>query len=187
MPNIIDIIIHQPQAPYSAQTFVVLDAMPQLVYERTGNALTSHDDGLYDFLGIEPGSRGAFAGREFDLALTDGTTYQCRGQVWSVGAPKGLEPVRQVGIGTIETLNRCYVFSGAYISVAKVNAWLATNAPSTDYDKYNEQRRWWKHVLPTLRIVRNRKRAALLRRRGVDIKWEPRVDAWTWRREGVPA
>lgn len=183
MPNIIDVIIHQPQAPYSAQTFVVLDAMPKRVYARDGHRLTSHDDGLYDFLNEAPGSRDAFAGAKFDLQLTDGSTLHCDGQVWAVGAPKGMEPVRQVGIGTIETLNRCYVFSGAYISVEKLDAWLAANPPSADYDKYDEQKRWWRHVLPTLRIVRNRKRAARLRRRGVDIKWEPRVRAWTWRLE----
>jgi len=187
MPSIIDVIIHQPKAPYSAQIFVVLDVMPALIYERDGNRLTSNDDGLYDFLAIEPGTSGAFAGRKFELKLADGTTYECRGQVWSVGPIKGLEALRNVGIGTVEGLRRCNVFSGAYISAAKLDAWLEVNAPSTEYDKYDERAQWWKHVRPTLRIVRNRKRAARLRKRGEAISWEPRLNSWAWKRREARA
>lgn len=180
-PQILDVIVQR----WYDQTFyyVVVDRPIEVVYERRGNELTGRHGDFYDFLGIAPGSSGAFGGRKFDVTLTDGSKFHCHGQVWACGAPEELRgKTLSIGACTLAELQRCYVFFGSHVLKETLDAWLANNEPSTDYYKYDEQRKWWREVLPTLRIVRNRRRARLLRQRGESIKWEPRVDAWTWSR-----
>jgi hypothetical protein len=135
MPNIIDIIKHETRDGY-VQTFLVLDTLPKWAYQRDGNSLIAHDDGFYDFLKIEPGSKDAFAGRKFTIELVDGTPFECHGQVWACGG-KADEPLIQLGVGTIESLSQCYVFSSAMVVKSKVDAWLAANTPSNRYYKYD--------------------------------------------------
>jgi hypothetical protein len=132
-------VIAKPYAEWSKTIcyYLVVDRMPARVYERTGNTLVSHDDGIYDFLAIERGTKDAFGGREFDIALADGTVYHATGDVWSVAPPKDIEPTVSVGISTLEKLQQCYVFSGASVSIAKLQAWLDANTASNDYYKYD--------------------------------------------------
>ncbi|QKZ05858.1 hypothetical protein [Pseudomonas eucalypticola] len=167
MPKIIDVII-TPQN----QTFLLLDQMPSLVYVRNGSLLTANDGGFYDFMKIVPGSKDAFAGRAFTIRLADGSDFECTGQVWSCGGSPGVQTL-QVGVGTIESLSRCYVFSSATVDVALINEWLAENKPSRRYYKYDKREtveywdalwrreKWGDKVSPA--------RARTLRKRGVTI------------------
>jgi hypothetical protein len=135
--QIIDVIVTYSQyAPERPHYSVIVDRSPLWIYAKEENRLTAHDSGFYDFLSISPGTTKAFGGREFNISLTDGTTYRCKGQVWACGSSTA-EPVVYIGIGTIERLKECYVFSSAYLSKAKLDAWLATNKPSRNYHKYD--------------------------------------------------
>lgn len=164
---------------------VLVSRLPDYVYVKDGIRLTAHDSGFYDFLGISAGSKDAFGGRKFDIRLSDGTTYHCSGQVWACGSSAS-EPVVNVGIGTVEDLHKCYVFSGGYISKAKLDAWLATNKPSRNYYKYDPTQtiEWLdqfhaKHHYAADRTV-CAKRARKLRRRGVTIRIEPGTGKRSW-------
>jgi hypothetical protein len=72
--------------------------------------------------------------------MKDGTAIHAHGQWWDghhqENAP---EPIVQVGIGTLENLTRCYVYSGGRVSKKKLDAWLASNASSSDYYKYDKR------------------------------------------------
>ncbi|MDD0837872.1 hypothetical protein PSQ40_04740 [Curvibacter sp. HBC61] len=179
--QIIDVIKHKNA--YGYQWFVVVDRMPKRVYTRTGNMLVSNDSGFYDFLAIEGGTK-AFGGRKFSIQLDDGSTFECHGQVWSCGAPKGTEPTVQLGIGTIERLRDCYVFSGASVSKARLQEWLDANEPSTDYRKYDrrETEEYWLEVLeacPSLKKQVSAQRARALKRRGVLIFKDGSARFWS--------
>lgn len=178
-----------------AHYYVVNDEPVKYVYTRSplvsGDGFWSRGAGssmfigrcgdYFDFLSGTDRSGDAFGGRKFEIELDDGSKFPCNGDVWSCAPPKGFEPATiQVGVATLSQLNDCYVFFSGNISKSALEKWLSENEPSTDYYKYDEKRRWWRDVLPTLRIVRNRRRAALLRKRGTGIRWEPRIDAWTW-------
>lgn len=157
--------------------YVVVDRAPKLVYQREGNRLTAHDSGFYDFMAIENGSRGAFAGREFSITLTDGSAIQCVGQVWSCGPFDGIDAV-QVGVATLASLEQCYVFSAGYLAREKLAAWLAENKPSGDYYKYDprETLAWQDKIYrdyPNLDQQVSPKRARKLRKRGVTIRRHP--------------
>lgn len=179
--RILDVIARQQPYGGSTSYYLVIDRSPVRVYERTGNMLVSHDSGFYDFLGIKPGSKGAFGGREFDIKLTDGSTYHCDGQVWACGRPEGVEPTVEVGVSTLEHLRNCYVFCGASVSRALLEQWLAANTPSNRYYKYDRgqsvealERRWDSGNRPVCA-----KRARKLRRRGVKV-WTDADGRRTW-------
>ncbi|WP_426269193.1 hypothetical protein ACN9MB_13275 [Dyella kyungheensis] len=176
-------VIAKPYADWSKTICysLIVDRMPKLVYERTGNSLVSHDDGVYDFLAIESGTKDAFGGREFDIALTDGTVYRATGDVWSVAPPKHIEPTVSVGIGTLHKLQQCYVFSGASVAVTKLQSWLDANTPSNDYYKYDARStvEWLQQHRDggARKVCANRARK--LRRRGVEV-WRSNAGDRMW-------
>nr|WP_319566266.1 hypothetical protein [uncultured Rhodoferax sp.] len=135
--NIIDVIA--VAGPYSGGKLhysVIVDRMPDHRYERSGNRLTAHDSGFYDFLSINTGTTKAFAGRAFTIELVDGSKFECKGQVWACGS-SAPEPVVSIGLGTIEGLAKCHVYYGGYVSQTKLDAWLALNTPSKNQYKYD--------------------------------------------------
>lgn len=185
--NIIDVIAK----PYMVGSkticyYVVVDRAPVRVYQRDGNNLTAHDNGFYDFMQIEPGSRDAFAGRKFSIKIEDGSQFECDGQVWDCGPHNGIDAV-QVGVATIKALEDCYCFFGGYVAREKLNAWLAANKPSGDYYKYDPRSTLaWQdkfyHDHPDFDTAVSPKRARKLRQRGVTIRRHPVTSAPGWSR-----
>lgn len=141
MPNIVDVLIHKNS--YDDQIFLVIDTPLNFIYERKGNFLGAEDGGFYDCLGYEHSNFSkAFAGREFDIPMKDGTKIHATGQWWSVYPIEFFQDVDIVSVGaaTLEELNKCYVFSSAKILKSKLDGWLASNKPSYDYRKYDKTR-----------------------------------------------
>ena len=139
--EIVDIIDHRNK--YSTQRMLVVDRMPDIVYERKrhGQWLYGHDSGCFGFYAYEtPGPNWkAFAGRKFGIPLTDGTVIEASGQWWDPGLPaefRGL--VYSCAMNTIDALSQCYVFNGGiYTDCEIVDAWLEANEPSNNYNKYD--------------------------------------------------
>jgi len=180
--RIIDVIA--TTTPYSGGRVnysVIVDRMPVRVYERSGLHLTSCDSGFYDFLVIEPGSSKAFAGSKFDLNMADGTVYNCHGQVWSCGPTMAPEPTIEVGIGTIEELTKCHVYSAASVSIARLNEWLAVNTPSRNRYKYDPHytMAWADRVLRQFGQPVSAQRATKLRRAGKTV-WRDDAGRRLW-------
>ena len=176
-------VIAKPYADWSPVICysLIVDRMPEWIYHRTGNSLVAKDDGFYDFLEIKPGSTAAFAGRAFDITLDDGSTLQCRGQVWSCASPADVEPTIDVGVATLDKLRKCYVFASASVSKSKLAKWLSANTPSNNYDKYDERSTvaWLDQHrgFDSRRVCANRARK--LRRRGV-IVWRDAAGNRLW-------
>lgn len=184
--KILDVIVtYSPYGGDKPHYSVIVDRLPDHVYAKEGNRLTAHDSGFYDFLGISPGSKDAFGGREFDICLSDGSTYKCKGQVWACGS-SAAEPVIQIGIGTIAGLRNCYVFSGSYVSKKKLDAWLGANTQSKNYYKYDptETVEWLDSLYTRHQWDKSvcAKRARKLRQRGVTV----RIDKTTGKRGWSP-
>lgn len=182
--KIIDVIL-QKSVYGNRSVYLVLDRMPERIYKKEGSRLTSCDSGFYDFLQIEGSGGDAFGGRKFDIQLDDGSSYHCHGQVWAVGPTEDLrEKLCHVGIGTLDGLGKCYVFSGAQVEWSLVVEWLDANKPSRNYYKHDRKNdiEYWLDVWATFK---NRpvckKRAQKLKRRGVtlfrkdgcDVTWCP--------------
>jgi len=67
----------------------------------------------------------AFAGREFDLKLVDGTTEHCNGQWWDSITDKAKEVINDnmisITANNKDRLKQCYVFNGYYGIEKKIN------------------------------------------------------------------
>ena len=139
MINIVDVIDHQNK--YAIQRMLVVDRMPDFVYERKGSWLFGHDSGcfkFYDYEALGPTWK-AFGGRKFDIPMIDGSVIEASGQWWDPGTPvdfRGL--VYSYGMNTPDALSQCYVFTrGIHIDCEIVDAWLAANQPSNNYHRYD--------------------------------------------------
>lgn len=102
---------------------IVVDEMPDLTYEKKGMYLIGSDDSglLFDCLYLQHDSYAkAFAGREFDLPMKDGTTTHCNGQYWSGRTRECAEllgvELGDVTIQTLDELKKCYVFTGLQVN-----------------------------------------------------------------------
>ena len=137
--QIVDVIDHRNK--YSVQRFLVLDRIPQFTYERRGSGLLiGHDSGFFKFFGYEaPGPTwSAFGGDKFDIPMADGSVIKASGQWWNTFPSdfKGL--TYEHGVGTVEGLGKCNVFSGCiHVDRDFVDAWLFSNETSNNYEKYN--------------------------------------------------
>lgn len=192
---IVDVLVSRAYS--TPQYYVINDEPVRYVYTRSplADGFWSREPGSSMFIGrcgdffrfMSGTSRKgkAFGGGSFDIDLDDGSKFTCNGDVWSCGPPKGFEPTIEVGVATLDELNKCYCFTAGSIRLSTLEKWLSENEPSPDYYKYNEQQRWWRDIHPTLRVVENRKRARLLRKRGENIRWEPRLSAWTWQKQSL--
>ena len=99
---------------------LVLNKYPQIKYEKHGGYLFGLDEyGIFvNVYAYErpSGSFKAFAGREFDISMVDGTFTKANGQWWDAGSDKLAEALGSkiigVTINTKEELSKCYVFFG---------------------------------------------------------------------------
>lgn len=141
MPKIkvVDVIHHRNQN--YTQQMLVLDRMPEFVYEREGNFLIAEDSGFFGFYGYERSGPNwkAFGGDKFDIPLKNGSIIKADGQWWDSVPSDYSELVISIGIKTIERLEECYVFSYGYVDPLIVDNWLSTNDPSNNYNKYDKR------------------------------------------------
>lgn len=123
----------------------VLNRELEMKYNMIGSAIVGKDGPMCSCLAYEYPSAGwkAFAGREFDIALEDGSVIKCNGQYWDSWTTAALkevgENVSRVTIGTKESLKNCYVYSGCYgipNEIAKLRAAYA--GPVFDYWDYDK-------------------------------------------------
>lgn len=140
MAKIIDIILHKNK--YSTQLFIVVDAMPEILYEKKGGFLIGECDGFFAFYKYERPSKNyqAFGGREFDIKMKDGSTIKANGQWWD-SCPKEYSELNLLyagGVGEPEELKKCNVFSSYAVDRELVDDWLENNDPSNNYYKYDE-------------------------------------------------
>jgi hypothetical protein len=136
--DILDIIDHRSK--YSTQRMLVVDRMPDFVYERKGSWLFGHDSGCFKFYAHEaPGPTWkAFGGAKFSIPLSDGSVIEASGQWWGAFPADFRQLVYSYGMNTPDALSQCHVFMGGiHTDCEIVDAWLAANEPSNNYHRYD--------------------------------------------------
>ena len=146
---------------------LVLDRSPNLKYTKYNSNTIIGKDGLFCsayFYDSPSKSWQAFAGRKFDLQLTDGTVEHCHGQWWD-----GVNNTSRKIIGdniihitaaSIDQLKKCYVFFG-YTSTKELYERFRKNYKGKvwgywEYDKYLKHQKikhkYKKRVLPIIKV-----------------------------------
>lgn len=136
MTKIIDVIKHKNM--YNTQTFLVLDKMPEFIYERVGSHLIAEDCGFYNFYAYRRSTE-AFDGRKFDIPLVGGSVEKATGQWWHTFPEDYYGLVDSIGIGSPQGLAECNVFSSANVDLQVLDDWMANNEPSNNYYKYDKR------------------------------------------------
>lgn len=126
--------------------YIATDIPVKIVYTRRPHGLFvgQHGD-FFDFLSGTGAKGQAFAGREFDINVDDGTKFHCRGDVWSIAAPKDIAPeLVYIGNCDVKRLSECYVYCSGYVRKHVLEEWLANNEPREywAYEKELQPRRY---------------------------------------------
>ena len=128
--------------------YCVFDEIPKITYEKIGvnyigSAIDEKGDIIFsDFLKM--GRSGAFAGREFSLIMKDGSVEKIKNYWWSDGPYSEHGQFISVGGGTIEELQKCYVYSGYYINKQTFEKMLNEYYSREREYEYREIEKWVK-------------------------------------------
>lgn len=137
-------MISIPAGAWSRQDFFVLNRMPEFKYEeikKNGrHYLLGEDNGFYDCLYFEHDSYAkAFGGRTLNLEMKDGSTLISKGEWWSGGHGNIIDkPLKQMGIGTEESLKKCFVFCSAVIDGEIFGEFIRKNPEPDSYSEYRD-------------------------------------------------
>jgi len=136
--EIVDVIHHKNK--YYTQEFFVLDRMPEYEFEKKGSWLIGEDSGFFKFYHHRHDLFGnAFAGRKFDLKLTNGDIIKAEGQYWD-GVPEDYSGlIGSTGCGVAEDLGKCNVFCSYYVDLAIVEDARKTMDISKNYHKHDKR------------------------------------------------
>lgn len=140
MPDIkiLDII-----RPAHGRFYLILNRLPVLVYkestdEKKRRWLIAVDGSFSDRLyhSDQRPKFKAFAGREFDLKMADGSTLHAAGEWWHYQPYNLINPA----ITTPEKLANGYAFECVSVDPKFIEDWLDNHAPKDDYRYYEQHR-----------------------------------------------
>jgi len=129
--------------------YCMFDEIPEITYEKIGcnyvGSATDQDGNIIfsDYLGYDSWGK-AFAGRELTLHMKDGTTQKIKNYWYDWGYYKKHGEFIDIGGGTLESLQRCYVYSGYNINKATFQKMLDDYYSREKEYEYYEIEEWSK-------------------------------------------
>ncbi len=102
--------------------YCMFDEMPEITYEKigadyVGSAVDEDGDVIFSHF-LRRGSSGAFAGRELSLTMKDGSIQKIKDYWWDDGHYGKHGEFVSIGAGTLENLQKCYVYCSCNINKA---------------------------------------------------------------------
>lgn len=103
-----------------ANYYCLVDEMPEITYEKigtdyVGSAVDQNGNVIFSNF-LKKGGKGAFAGRELSLKMKDGSIQKIKDFWWDYGRYKKHGEFIDIGIGTLEKLQKCYVYCSCNIN-----------------------------------------------------------------------
>ena len=145
MTKILLHVVTAPPAPNKPQHFLVVDKIPEVLFERVGSYLIGEKDGFHQCYGLSGGvGSGAFANREFEIPMKDGSFVKAQGQWWDCSYPGWKDKkFGDYGVNTIDNLRECFVFYGGYsISQEFIDDFMNNTVIDPTLYKELEQKLW---------------------------------------------
>lgn len=128
--------------------YIMIDEIPKITYEKIGMSYVGSDEqGLFnDYLRYEYGSGSfkAFAGREFSIELKDGTIVKLKDHWWDSGVYAKEHEYIGIGLGTLESLQDCYVYCSYKVRKDKLEELLNDYLKRDKFYEYYEIEKWAK-------------------------------------------
>lgn len=126
--------------------YLMVDNIPKKTYEKIGSSYVGSDDEGYfnSYLAYDPATPGfkAFAGREIEIELKDGTIAKLKDHWWDSGNYDKEHEYVPIGLGTLERLQECYVYCGYNIRKDKLEILLEEYLQNNNFEDYWEIEKW---------------------------------------------
>lgn len=132
----------------NAHYYCMFDEIPEVTYEKigfdyVGSAVDENGNVIFsEHLGHESFSKGAFGGRELTLTMKDGSKTKIKDQWWDWGHYKKHGKFISIGAGTLEDLQRCYVYCGMNINADTFQLMLDDYYSREKEYEYYEIEKW---------------------------------------------
>lgn len=142
-------LIKQSYSNNQYRYYAIFDEIPEITYEKVGlNYIGSSvdSDGIIiasSFLGYEQFGN-AFGGREITLKMKDGSTQKIKDHWYDRGWYKGHGEFINIGAGTVEELQRCYVYYSYNINKQKFEEMMEEYFTRDKLYEYREVEEWCK-------------------------------------------
>lgn len=133
----------------NAQYYCVFDETPEITYEQIGEdyiGSATDKDGNIVFSSYlrKKGDRGAFGGRELSLTMKDGSVHKIKDYWWDEGYYRGHGEFACIGAGTLEELQKRYVYCTYSINKETFQKMLDDYYSREKEYKYYEIEEWAK-------------------------------------------
>jgi hypothetical protein len=128
--------------------YLMVDEIPKITYEKIGESYVGSDEeGIFNYyLKYKYGSGNfkAFAGREFPIELKDGTIVRLKDHWWDAGVYDKENEYVNVGLGTLEDLQDCYIYCSYNIKKDKLKELINDYLSRDKFYNYYEIEKWAK-------------------------------------------
>lgn len=132
--------------------FIVVDEFPsQITYEKigrdyVGSSVNENGEVIASHFLQKENYGDAFAGRELQLKMKDGSTETIKDYWFDLGSYPGHGEFTSVGIGTPESLRDIYVYSGTSIQADLFEKMLEEYLEKDTFHAYYDIEKWLKDV-----------------------------------------
>ena len=128
--------------------YIMVDSIPKVTYEKVGMSYAGSDkDNCFsDYLKYEhsSGNFKAFAGREFEIELKDGSKVKLKDHWWDSGMYDNEHEYIGVGLGSVEELQNCFVFCAYNIRKDTLEDMVEEYLKDNTFYEYDDIRDWCK-------------------------------------------
>lgn len=142
-------LIKQKYSNNQYSYYAIFDEIPELTYEKVGldyigsavdsdGAIIASNYLKYEIFG------NAFGGREITLQMKDGSTQKIKDHWYDRGWYKGHGEFINIGAGTVEELQRCYVYYSYNINKQKFEEMMEEYFTRDKLYEYREVEEWCK-------------------------------------------
>ena len=151
----------------SGHHYVMFDEIPEMTYEEIGSdyiGSATDTDGNIIFsenLGYRPYGD-AFGGRELSLKMKDGSVQKIKDHWFDCGCYKGHGEFIDIGAGTLEGLQKCYVYCGMNINKTSFEIMLDDYYSREKEYEYYEIEEWCKRQYKWYPVIIDGKRLPLM-------------------------
>lgn len=128
--------------------YCMFDEIPEITYEKigadyVGSAVDEDGDIIFSHF-LRKSYSGAFAGRELSLKMKDGSVQKIKDYWWDSGHYRGHGEFVDIGAGTLEDLQNCYVYCSCNINKATFQKMLDDYYSREKEYEYYEIEEWAK-------------------------------------------
>lgn len=126
--------------------YILFDKVPEKTYQKIGvdyvGTLKDENGIIVSSHYLKKGPKGAFAGRELTLKMNDGSNETIQDYWWDCGSYPDHGEFINIGAGSLEELQECYVYTSFNINKDIFHGMLEEFLSENKFEGYDEIKDW---------------------------------------------